>query len=67
MRLPPGYQIWELRGKRGRKHVVVFRCIVPAYGGFRFRPPYIINGPVRWYAGRSKRAMKPLTGWLKYW
>lgn len=67
MKLPKGYYFYELRGKRGRKNVVIFRTVQQNEYSWYWYPIEKIIGPVAWYKGRSKTQMKRVTNWFPYW
>ena len=66
-RLPKNCSIYQLRGKRGRKHIIVYQVIVNDENYWRWESCEKIIGPVAWYRGRSKSKMKRVTDWFEYW
>lgn len=68
MQIPRGLAIYELRAKRKRKHVLVFRQVVDEYSGFvlTLRDDLAQRELCRWYVRRRGERWAPVGDWFSY-
>ena len=67
MKLPRDYTLYQLRGKHGRRHIILYQTIQHVESNWRWEPAQKIIGPVAWYGRKRGEKWKRLTDWLAYW